>query len=152
MRLACVFNPFQYKLHEENLRVVQKYFGLFPPLSLAWVCAIAEKAGHDALLIDARTLRLTREDVLDRLKQWKPDILGFMMTTYMFRETLEWVTFLKKHLKLPVIIGGYNLRVYPNESLSVEDPISAASTALFTPCRGCWRSWKAGAGSPMCPV
>lgn len=69
MRLACVFNPFQYKLHEENLRVVQKYFGLFPPLSLAWVCAIAEKAGHDALLIDARTLRLTREDVLDRLKQ-----------------------------------------------------------------------------------
>ena len=133
MRLACVFNPFQYKLHEENLRVVQKYFGLFPPLSLAWVCAIAEKAGHDALLIDARTLRLTREDVLDRLKQWKPDILGFMMTTYMFRETLEWVTFLKKHLKLPVIIGGYNLRVYPNESLSVEGPdFGCFNSAFYT--------------------
>jgi len=133
MRFACVFNPFQYKLHEENLRVVQKYFGLFPPLSLAWVCAIAEKAGHDALLIDARTLRLTREDVLDRLKQWKPDILGFMMTTYMFRETLEWVTFLKKHLKLPVIIGGYNLRVYPNESLSVEGPdFGCFNSAFYT--------------------
>lgn len=122
MRIACVFNPFKYKLHEENLKIVQRYFGLFPPLSMAWVCAIAEKAGHDALLIDARTLRLTKEDVLDRLKAWKPDILGFMMTTYMFRETLEWAQFLKKNLKVPVIIGGYNLRVYPQESVSVDGP------------------------------
>lgn len=122
MKLACIFNPFKYKLHEENLRIVQRYFGLFPPLSLAWVCAIAERAGHDTLLIDARTLRLTKEDVLDRLKAWKPDMIGFMMTTYMFRETLEWVSFLKKHLRVPVIIGGYNLRVYPQESLSVDGP------------------------------
>lgn len=122
VKLACIFNPFKYKLHEENLRIVQRYFGLFPPLSLAWVCAIAERAGHDTLLIDARTLRLTKEDVLDRLKAWKPDMIGFMMTTYMFRETLEWVSFLKKHLRVPVIIGGYNLRVYPQESLSVDGP------------------------------
>lgn len=122
MRIACVFNPFQYKLHEENLRIVQRYFGLFPPLSLAWVCAIAEKAGHDALLIDARTLRLTKEDTLDILKKWKPDILGFMMTTYMFPETLAWIRFLKNNLKIPVIIGGYNLRVYPIDSVSVDGP------------------------------
>ncbi len=120
MRLALVFNPFSYKLHEENLKIVQKYFGLFPPLSLTWVAAIAERAGHDVILIDARTLRLTKEDVLGRLKEWKPDILGFMMTTYMFRETLEWAHFLKKHLKVPVLIGGYNLRVYPEESVSVD--------------------------------
>ena len=45
MRLALVFNPFSYKLHEENLRVVQRFFGLFPPLSLCWVAAIAMIAG-----------------------------------------------------------------------------------------------------------
>ena len=133
MRFACVFNPFKYKLHEENLRVVQRYFGLFPPLSMAWVCSIAERAGHDALLIDARTLRLTKEDVLDRLKQWKPDILGFMMTTYMFRETLEWARFLKKNLNVPVIIGGYNLRVYPNESVSMDGPdFGCFNSAYYT--------------------
>ena len=120
MRVALVFNPFSYKLHEENLRIVQRYFGLFPPLSLAWVAAIAERAGHEVTLIDARTLRLTKADVLARLKEWQPDVLGFMMTTYMFRETLEWARFLKQHLKVPVMIGGYNLRVYPRESVSVE--------------------------------
>jgi radical SAM superfamily enzyme YgiQ (UPF0313 family) len=35
----------------------------------------------------------------------------------MFQDTLEWIKFLKSHLKIPVIVGGYNLRVYPRESL-----------------------------------
>jgi len=133
MRIAFVFNPFKYKLHEENLRVVQKYFGLFPPLSLAWTAAIAEKAGHTAAIIDARTLRLTPAETLDRLREFKPDILGFMMTTYMFRETLEWIRYLKKALDVPVLIGGYNLRVYPRESLSPpEIDFGVVEQAYFT--------------------
>jgi len=120
MKLALVFNPFSYKIHEENLRIVQKYFGLFPPLSLAWVASIARNAGHDVIIIDARTLRLTQKQVLEILKQYKPDMLGFMMTTYQFPETLEWIKYLKTNLspKPYVLIGGYNIRVYPKESLS----------------------------------
>ncbi len=122
MKVALVFNPFSYKLHEENLRIVQRYFGLFPPLSLAWVAAIAERAGHEAMIIDARTLQLTPDEVLRRLKQERPDILGFMMTTYMFRETLDWIRYLKGGLGgIPVMIGGYNLRVYPTESVAAPE-------------------------------
>ena len=118
MRLALVFNPFRYKVHEENLRIVQKYFGMFPPLSLAWVAAIARDAGHEVTIVDARTLRLTKEEVRERLKEFKPDIMGFMMTTYMFVDTMEWIRYLKKELQVPVVVGGYNLRVYPRESIS----------------------------------
>ncbi|MDP8234839.1 MAG: radical SAM protein [Candidatus Erginobacter occultus] len=121
MKIAFVFNPFKYKLHEENLRIVQKYFGLFPPLSLAWAAAIAEEAGHQALIVDARTLRLSPEETLARLREFGPDILGFMMTTYMFRETLEWIGYLKERLRVPVVVGGYNLRVYPRQSLVPEE-------------------------------
>lgn len=118
MRFALVFNPFKYKVHEENIRIVQKYFGMFPPLSLTWVAAIARQAGHEVTIIDARTLHLSQEEVLDRLKDFKPDIMGFMMTTYMFVDTLEWIRFLKNRLNVPVLVGGYNLRVYPRESVS----------------------------------
>lgn len=118
MRLAFVFNPFKYKIHEENLRVVQKYFGMFPPLSISWAAAMAERAGHTVAIVDARTLNLSREQTLDILRQFRPDMLGFMMTTYMYRETLEWAAYLKEHLRVPVIIGGYNLRVYPRESVT----------------------------------
>jgi len=133
MRVGLVFNPFSYKLHEENLRIVQRYFGLFPPLSLAWVAAIAERAGHTATIIDARTLQLTKEEVYDRLREFQPDILGFMMTTYMFRETLEWARFLKERLKVPVLVGGYNLRVYPVESVTPpEIDFGCVNSALYT--------------------
>ncbi|SHJ81638.1 Radical SAM superfamily enzyme YgiQ, UPF0313 family [Desulfatibacillum alkenivorans DSM 16219] len=118
MRLAFVFNPFSYKLHEENLRIVQRYFGLFPPLSMAWVAGIAERAGHEVTFIDARTLRLRPDEVVARLKAFRPDMVGFMMTTYMFRETLQWIRHVKENLpKVRVIVGGYNLRVYPEESV-----------------------------------
>lgn len=120
MKIALVFNPFSYKLHEENIRIVQKYFGLFPPLSLSWVASIAEQAGHQVILVDARTLNLSKEQTLEILGDFQPDVLGFMMTTYMFRETLEWAEYLKKHLRVPVVVGGYNLRVYPRESLMNE--------------------------------
>ena len=118
MRVAFVFNPFSYKLHEENLRIVQRYFGLFPPLSMAWVAAIAQKAGHEVAFIDARTLGLTPDHVVARLRAFRPDIVGFMMTTYMFRETLEWIRAVKNAFpRVKIIVGGYNLRVYPAESV-----------------------------------
>ena len=121
MKLALIFNPFKYKVHEENTRITQKYFGLFPPLSLAWVAAIAEQAGHDVRIIDARTLQLSKQDTVELLKKFNPDILGFMMTTYMFPDTLAWIKFIKKQINVPVMVGGYNLRVYPEESISYRE-------------------------------
>lgn len=122
MKLALIFNPFSYKLHEENLRIVQRYFGLFPPLSLAWVAAIAEKAGHEVEVIDARTLRLSPAQVAAHLKKIRPDLVGFMMTTYMYRETLDWIRHIKSELPMvKVIVGGYNLRIYPEESVMPEE-------------------------------
>jgi radical SAM superfamily enzyme YgiQ (UPF0313 family) len=61
------------------------------------------------------------EEVLVRLKEFRPDIIGFMMTTYMYPDTMQWIRYLKKELKIPVLIGGYNLRVYPKESIVPND-------------------------------
>ena len=133
MRLALIFPPFSYKLHEENIRIAVQYFGIMPPLSLAWVASIAEKAGHKVTIIDARTLKLSQEDVLDRLNEFKPDIMGFMMTTYMYRETLDWIRFLKKRLKIPVVIGGFNLHIYPKESIIPEEiDFGVLDSAFYT--------------------
>jgi hypothetical protein len=76
-----------------------------PPLSLTWVAAIAEQHGHEATIIDARTLKLSPAAVVDRLREFRPDLIGFMMTTYMFRK--RWSgCFYQNQLRVPVILGG----------------------------------------------
>jgi radical SAM superfamily enzyme YgiQ (UPF0313 family) len=133
MRFALVFYPFKYKVHEENLKIVQKYFGVFPPLNETWVAGIAEKHGHECIIVDARTLMLSKDEVVEILRRFQPDIVGFRVTTYMFPDMLEWARHMKQHFDVPIIIGGYNLRVYPKESLAhPEIDFGCVNSALFT--------------------
>lgn len=118
MRLGLVFPPYHYKVHEENFKLVMDNFGRYPPMALLYVAAIGEEAGHDVILIDAAANRFSKEEVLNELMGFKPDILGFMVTTYMFQETLDWIRYLKFHLNIPVVIGGFNMLIYPTESMS----------------------------------
>lgn len=133
MRVALIFNPFKYKVHEENLKIVQKYFGLFPPLNEMWVAAIAEKAGHTCIIVDARTLQLSLQQTVEILKVFKPDIVGFRTTTYMYPETREWIKYIKERLNVLTIIGGYNMRIYPKESVQPpEIDFGCVNSALYT--------------------
>jgi len=133
MRFALVANPFKYKVHEENIRVVQKYFGLFPPLNEMWVAAIAERAGHKCIIVDARTLKLNPQQTVEILKVFKPDIVGFRTTTYMYPETREWIKYIKEHIGVLTIIGGYNMRIYPKESIQPpEIDFGCLNSALYT--------------------
>lgn len=133
MRFALVWYPFKYKVHEENIKVVQKYFGVFPPLNEMWVAGIAEQAGHECIIIDARTLLLSKADVVDILRKFRPDVVGFRVTTYMYPDMLEWASYIKNEMDVPVLIGGYNLRVYPKESLShPEIDYGCVNSALYT--------------------
>lgn len=133
MKFALIAHPFKYKVHEENLRIVQKYFGLFPPLNEMWVAAIAEKAGHECIIIDARTLRLSPEETVKILKIFNPDVIGFRTTTYIYPETREWIKYIKEHINALIIIGGYNMRIYPKESIQPpEIDFGCVNSALYT--------------------
>ena len=65
MRFALVWYPFKYKIHEENIENVSKFFGVFPPLNEMWVAAIAEQHGHECIIVDARTLLLSKAEVAE---------------------------------------------------------------------------------------
>lgn len=133
MRFALVWYPFKYKIHEENIENVSKFFGVFPPLNEMWVAAIAEKHGHECIIVDARTLLLSKAEVVEILKRFRPDIVGLRVTTYMFPDMLEWAGYIKEALNVPILIGGYNLRVYPKESLShPEIDFGCVNSALYT--------------------
>jgi len=118
MKIAIIFPPYNHKKFSENLEVVDEEFGVYPPLGPAYAAAILEKAGHKVILIDAKALRLSKKEVLRRVKKFNPDFMTFMLTTYIFHQTLSWVKYLKTEVNVPVICGGLNLAYYPRETLS----------------------------------
>ncbi|MFH1092664.1 MAG: glycosyltransferase [Candidatus Omnitrophota bacterium] len=118
MKIALVHSPYKHKIFSENLSTVDDEFSLAPPIILAYVAAILEAHGHKVLLIDARTLNLSKEETLGCIRDFKADILGFRAETYHFHDALEWMGYLKEKLNIPVIAGGINLSLYPRETLS----------------------------------
>ncbi len=117
MRVALVFPPYSHKIFSENLSTVDEEFSLAPPIILAYVAAILEKYGHQVILIDARSLNLSKKETLQQIKDFRPDILGFRAETYHFHDALEWISYLKSKLAIPVLAGGINLTLYPKETI-----------------------------------
>ena len=120
LNVAFVYAPIGHCSFEENLRVVNEDFGRLPPLSLSYAAAIAERAGHRVTIVDANALGLTPAETLARLRPLRPDVLGFSLSTYMFRNTTRWMKLLRDALRVPTVVGGPNVRLYPRETLDHE--------------------------------
>ncbi|MDD5568010.1 MAG: radical SAM protein [Candidatus Omnitrophica bacterium] len=121
MRIALVFPKYTHKDFSENLKIVNEEFCFAPPIILAYVAAILEKYGHEVILLDARALNLSREELLLRLKTFKPDLLGFRAESYHFHDALECIAYLKHNLNIPVFAGGPNLSFYTEETMAYKE-------------------------------
>ncbi len=121
MKITLVHCPLKHRKYSENLKVVDEEFCLAPPISLAYVASILERAGHNVILVDANALNLSKTEALYVLKEFQPDVLAFRMDTYQFHQTLEWIRYLKQSIRRPVIAGGINFLYYPKESLFYEE-------------------------------
>ena len=63
MKIAFVYPPQIHKQFEEDIDIVSKEFGVFPPLGLAYAAAINEKTGNQSLIFDANAETLTKEQI-----------------------------------------------------------------------------------------
>ena len=118
MKVALVHCPFGHRSFSENLKLVDEEFCLAPPIVLAYVAAILEKAGHAVIIVDANALKLSKEKTLSILKDFSPDIVGFRADSYWFHRVVEWASFVKAGMGTKILVGGINITLYPKESLT----------------------------------
>lgn len=118
MKVCLIYPPHPGVAHHERTNVENAEWGVFPPLNLSVVASIVRNAGHAVTLIDANALRLSTQETLLRLKEFNPNFLGFMLTSYMFQRTFDWIKYFKEQTSLPVAVGGINLTIFPKETLS----------------------------------
>lgn len=118
MKVALIHTPYYHQKHMENLDFVSNNFGVFPPVGLMYVSSILKKNGHETRIIDVKAEKLSKEEVLKRLKDFNPDIMGVMMIPLTARITLDWIKFMKSKMDIPVITGNYAMVHYPREVVS----------------------------------
>ena len=70
------------------------------------------------MIIDANAEKIGLTAALARIRQFKPDMLGFLLTAYGFFDALAWMRFLKKETGLPVLAGNILCSMYPEEIMN----------------------------------
>lgn len=118
MRMALINAPYFDPYFMENIKVVEKHLRSLPPLGLMYVSSIAKSCGHDVVIIDAVAEHLSKRKVLKKLKEFKPDIIGFSVIVPIRGKLFEWIKYLRNKLSVPVVVGGNALLYYPEAILS----------------------------------
>lgn len=93
--------------------------GALPPLGLAYIAAVLEQAGHEIDVIDAVAEGLARNDVRDRIRKFKPRMVGITSMTPTFRGAQECAQIAKAEGAITVV-GGVHMAIFARETLSYD--------------------------------
>lgn len=104
MKLSLLF-PSWYQAFGSFSQAAKKV-STFPPLNLCIVAAIAEKAGWEVQIIDAHIEQLDSDELVKRVREFNPDLIGMTATTPFFNNVESVARLLKSELSLPIMIGG----------------------------------------------
>jgi len=103
---------------------LQDFVAINPPIGLASIAAAAERAGHEALIIDGDAEQLTLDQTVERVAEKKPDCVGSTVMTATMDITKIFYERLKKKLPdVTVIVGGPHVSAIPERTLEDTEAI-----------------------------
>jgi len=94
----------------------------FIPLGLAYLGAVAEKAGHQVTVIDCQAEKLTPEGFRNRITQTASDIIGVTATTLLYKSAMKLITIAKRIQPQAVTILGGSHGTFWDENALKEYP------------------------------
>ncbi|MDP8224485.1 MAG: radical SAM protein [Candidatus Lernaella stagnicola] len=104
---------------ERGNAVVARLFYNSMPLGLGYLAAIAERDGHEAMIIDAAVERLTMAELMRRTGEFGPDLIGLTgVTTSWVMSVATANAFRQRWPSIPLIVGGPHLAAWREDALS----------------------------------
>jgi radical SAM superfamily enzyme YgiQ (UPF0313 family) len=89
-----------------------------PPLGLAYLAAVLEKAGHEVKIFDMQVEKTT---INDALKPFGPEVVGVYFSTPFFTDVIKVLTEVKQfNPKIVTMVGGPHPTVLPEETAKQE--------------------------------
>ena len=87
------------------------------PLGLGYIAAVLREGGHEAHLLDPEAEGLTREELLARILEIQPDLVGISCATPAFKSARAIADMVKKNTPALVVVGGVHVSSHPKEIL-----------------------------------
>jgi anaerobic magnesium-protoporphyrin IX monomethyl ester cyclase len=94
----------------------------FIPLGLAYLGAVAEKAGHQVTVVDCQAEKLTCEAFQSRIAKTPSDIIGVTATTLLYKSAMQIITLAKQAQPQAVTILGGSHGTFWDENALREYP------------------------------
>jgi len=113
MKITLVNPPYPPSVHSHPA---------FIPLGLAYLGAVAEKAGHKVTVIDCQAEKIAPENFRDRIAQTPSEIIGVTATTLLYKSAMKLVGIAKEVQKQAVTILGGSHGTFWGESALKEYP------------------------------
>ncbi len=120
MKVLVLNPPFLPRFSRESRSpAVAKSGTLYYPMWLAYAVGYLEKRGHDVLLVDAPAAGLSAGQVLDRARQFGPEMAVLDTSTPSIHNDIEMASQLKQAVEgLFTVLVGVHVSALPQQTLS----------------------------------
>ncbi|MCD6362658.1 MAG: radical SAM protein [Synergistetes bacterium] len=89
-----------------------------PPLGISYLAAYIREAGHEVKLIDGFEEGLSRNELIERIKRFSPDVVGISTLTANLYRGYQMAKVIKEvNDKIKILMGGPHVSFIPEESL-----------------------------------
>jgi len=89
------------------------------PLGIFYLASYLRENGFKVKIADAEAEKLTKENIINEIKDFSPDFVGISSTTVAFHRTLEIAKFIKRKVKkIKIIVGGPHVTSNTDHAMS----------------------------------
>ena len=118
-----LINPPSSNLILTNLPKILAQEDPMPPLGLMYVAAYLKKyTNHEIKILDCLIDKINHEQLKEKIKQEKPDVVGITTLTFTLIDVLKTARIIKElNQNIKVILGGPHVNIYPEETLNFSE-------------------------------
>jgi len=110
---------------------VAKSATLYYPIFLAYATAASEAEGFETLLLDAPAMELTLRNVVERAREWKPDLIVIDTSTPSIDNDVMVASELKQATAGRVCLVGTHVSALPDETLRLSPSLDFAAVREY---------------------
>ncbi len=127
MKIFCLNPPFLKQFsREQRSPAVTKSGTIYYPMWLAYGAGSLQKAGHEVLLVDGVTREWTEQNIVDKLRKFKPAMMVIATSTPSISSDLKIGEMAKKTIpNLITVFVGVHVSAVPEKTLNSSESADA---------------------------